>query len=100
MGEAEALGVLAQAHRELSVAEPTIALFRNARPGAGMHFVDVERLARDIALGAGFEPGIVVPSVVGASYARSRERGRLHLVRPRIGLDSQQAFLGFELVLV
>src|SRR6187399_1444846 len=100
MGEAQTLGVLAQTHGELAIAEPAIALFRNTRPRTGVHLVDAQWLAGDLTLGAVLEPGFVTPDVVRASHARGGERRRFHLVCPRVGLDAEQALLGFELVLV
>jgi hypothetical protein len=61
VSKAEALYVLHQTRRELTIGQPAISLFWNTRPRAGMHFVNAERLTPNIAPAARLHPRLVAP---------------------------------------
>src|SRR5439155_26835873 len=101
VGETHAFDVPGQFGRNLAIAQRTMLLFRDAHPGAQVHFVDGDGAGETVALASPPHPILVSPKVVEVVDDRGCLGGYLAPESKRVGLfDSIIVAMGDDVVLI
>src|SRR5207249_11566512 len=101
VGETQALDLRGQFGRNLAIAQRTMLLFRDAHPGAQVHFVDGDGAGEAVALAPPPHPLLVSPKVVQVVDHRGCLGRYLAPESKRVGLfDSIIVAMGDDVVLI